>query len=201
VTTSSFSRIARDFHPAHRNARTLAEVAPVADSPDQLTLAEHRDRAGRTEVIGRRAGITLLSVLALAALLNTFGQRPATSSATVSAATLKVYGAERVRGGLYYEVRYHVQARAELKDATLVLDSGWLEGMTVNTIEPSPVSEASRDGKLVLELGHVPAGSKYLLFIQYQVNPTNVGHRRQKTWLYDGDTLLTSVTRSVTVFP
>jgi hypothetical protein len=187
--------------PAHRNAPELAEVATVAESPDHLTLVRHRDRAGRRETIARRVGLTLLSLFALAALLNLFGQRPATSSASVSAATLKIYGADRVRGGLYYETRYHVHARTELKDATLVLDSGWLEGMTVNTVEPSPVSEASRDGKLALELGHVPAGQEYLLFIQYQVNPTNIGHRRQKTWLYDGDTLLTSVTRTVTVFP
>jgi hypothetical protein len=35
----------------------------------------------------------------------------------------------------------------------LVLDSGWGEGVTINTIEPSPVGEASRDGKLVFDLG------------------------------------------------
>jgi hypothetical protein len=173
----------------------------VADVPEHLALARHRDRAGRRESMARRVLVTILSLFLLAGLVNVFGQRPSTSSASVGAAALKIYGPKRVRGGLYFETRYHVQARTELKDATLVLDSGWLEGMTVNTIEPSPLSEASRDGKLVLELGHVPAGEKYLLFIQYQVNPTNVGHRRQKTWLYDGDKLLTSVTRTVTVFP
>jgi hypothetical protein len=173
----------------------------VADAPDHLVLTRHRDRAGRRESYARRLIVTLLGLFLVAGLLNTFGQRPATSSASVGAATLKIYAPRRVRGGLYFEARYHVQARADLADAMLVLDSGWLEGMTVNTIEPSPVSEASRDGKLVLELGHIRAGAEYLLFIQYQVNPTNVGHRRQKTWLYDGDTLLTSVSRTITVFP
>jgi hypothetical protein len=88
-----------------------------------------------------------------------------------------------------------------LKKATLVLDPGWVEGITINTIEPSPVGEASRDGKLVLELGHIPAGKTYLLFVQEQVNPTNVGHRSQDVALYDGDTFLTSIDREVTVFP
>ena len=45
----------------------------------------------------------------------------------------------------------------ELKQATLVLSQGWLEGNTINTIEPSPVGEASRNGSLSLDLGHVPA--------------------------------------------
>ena len=68
----------------------------------------------------------------------------------------------------------------------LLLDPGWLEGITINTIEPSPIGEGSRDGKLVLELGHIPAGATYLLFIQAQVNPTNIGHRSQDVALYDG---------------
>ncbi len=173
----------------------------MADIPEFLVLAQHRDRAGRRECYARRAGIVLLTIFLLAALLNVFGQRPSTSSASISAAQLRVYAPARVRSGLYWEARFTIEARQELKNATLVLDSGWLEGMTVNTIEPSPVSEGSRDGKLVLELGHVPAGEKYLLYIQFQVNPTNVGHRRNTTWLYDGDTLLTKVSRTITVFP
>jgi hypothetical protein len=48
--------------------------------------------------------------------------------------------------------RVEVVSREELKEATLVLGSGWLEGMTVNTIEPSPLNEASRDGNLALDL-------------------------------------------------
>ena len=58
-----------------------------------------------------------------------------------------------------------------------MLNEKWIDGLTVNTIEPSPVNEASRDGKLALELGHLAAGAKYVLFIDYQVNPTTVGSR------------------------
>jgi hypothetical protein len=52
-----------------------------------------------------------------------FGQLPETSKAEVSAASLKVYAASRVRGGLYYEARFTVTARRDLKGATLVLDA------------------------------------------------------------------------------
>jgi hypothetical protein len=37
--------------------------------------------------------------------------------------------------------------------------------------------------------------------MQFQVNPTNVGRRSQDVGLYDGDTALVSVDRTVTIFP
>jgi hypothetical protein len=173
----------------------------MANPPSYLTLRRNRDQAGRVEVKVRRVIVGLVCVLLLAGLLNVFGQRPATSQAGTAAASLKVYAADRVRGGLIYEARFTITAHADVKEATLVLDSGWLEGITLNTIEPSPVGEASRDGKLVLTLGHVPKGTSYILYVQLQVNPTNVGRRSQDVALYDGDTFLTSVDRDVTVYP
>jgi hypothetical protein len=173
----------------------------MADTPAYLTLRRNRDRSGRQEAVIRRVLLGLLCLVLLAGLLNVFGQRPATSEAGTAAASLKVYAPDRVRGGLYYEARFTVTAHRDLKEATLVLDSGWLEGITINTVEPSPVGEASRDGKLVLTLGHIPAGTSYILFLQLQINATNVGHRPQDVALYDGDTFLTSVERTVTVFP
>jgi hypothetical protein len=173
----------------------------MADTPAFLTLRRNRDQAGRTEVWIRRSLLALVALVLLAGLLNVFGQRPETTEAASPAASLKVYAADHVRGGLYYEARFTVTARRDLKKATLVLDSGWAEGITINTIEPSPVGEASRDGKLVFELGHVPRGTSYIFFLQLQVNPTNVGRRSQDVALYDGDTFLTSVDRTVTVFP
>jgi hypothetical protein len=171
-------------------------------NPDFIVLRKHRDLTGRRdEVWVRRAVLALLAALPLVALFNVFGQRPATSEAATPAASLAVYAPTSVRGGLLYEARFHVQAKRELKDARLVLDPGWLEGTQVNTIEPSPVGEASSNGRLALDLGHVPAGQKYLLFMQFQVNPTNVGHRSRDVSLYDGERKLLTVHGAVTVFP
>lgn len=82
-----------------------------------------------------------------------------------------------------------------------MLDPGWAEGITINTVEPGPIGEASRDGKLAFELGRIPAGQKHVFFLQLQVNPTNVGHRPQDVRLYDGEELLVKIDRSITVFP
>lgn len=173
----------------------------MSDVPDQLTLKVNRDREGKRDVLFRRIALCSILVLLALGLLNVFGQHPATATADSPAAKLEVHAAERVRGGLYYQARFRVDALRELEKATLVLDSGWSEGTTINTVEPSPVSEASRDGRLVFELGRIPAGEKHVLYLQLQVNPTNVGHRSQNVRLFDGDELLATVERTVTVFP
>jgi hypothetical protein len=174
----------------------------VADIPDGIVLKRDRDLEGRRhEIWVRRGLLTALAVVPIIALLNVFGQRPLTSRTSTPAASLKVYAANHLRGGLLYEARFHITAHQEIKNATLVLDSDWAEGMTINTIEPSPVGEASRNGKLALELGHIPAGNSHILYMQFQVNPTNVGHRSQDVELDDGTTKLLAVHRSVTVFP
>ena len=91
--------------------------------------------------------------------------------------------------------------RALLGLVALVLDQDWLDGLTVNTIEPSPVNEASRDGSLALELGHLPAGARHVLYVEYQVNPTTVGRRTLKLELDDGETPVATLSRSLRIFP
>ena len=174
----------------------------MSAAPDGLTLKRHRDLAGREKRPWvRRIVVTLLALILLLALLNLFGQRPATTTASSPAARLAVYAPKRVRSGLYFEARFHVTATRELRDATLVLDPGWLEGMTLNTVEPSPLGESSRDGKLALRLGHIPAGADYLLFLQFQVNPTNVGRRSTDVDLYDGDRRILHLDRTIAIWP
>ena len=174
----------------------------MAQIPDTIVLKRDRDLAGRQNEIWVRRGLfALLCVVPVLALLNVFGQRPSGANAAAAAARLQVYAPARVRGGLLFEARFRVTAEREIKKAILVLDPGWLEGMTMNTIEPAPVGEASANGSLSLELGHIAQGQSYLLFVQFQVNPTNVGHRQQTVRLYDGTHKLLELHRTITVFP
>jgi hypothetical protein len=146
----------------------------------------------------------LLAVLGLVialGLLNVFGQRPSTSTAAAPSASLEVYSPDRLRGGLIFQSRFRIEAIRELREATLVLDPGWLEGITLNTVAPSPVGEASRDGRLAFELGHIRAGDEYLFFLHFQVNPTTVGRRSADIEIHDGDRLVLRVDRTVTVWP
>lgn len=175
----------------------------AADVPDSLTLARNRDLDGIWRVPWARrailAGVAAFSVLGL---LNVFGQRPATTVASAPAADLKLYAPDHLRGGLLFSARFHVHARHDLKKAVLILDPGWAEGMSINTIEPSPVGEASSDGRLTLQLGHIPKGGSYVLFMQFQVNPTNVAWRRSAdVTLADGSTPILRIHRHYTIYP
>jgi hypothetical protein len=175
----------------------------VTDIPDGIVLKRHRDLVGlRRHPWPRRAILGVIGVFAVLALLNVFGQRPSTATATSPDASLRLYAPDHLRGGLLFSARFHVQARRDLKDAVLVLDQGWAEGMAINTIEPSPVGEASRNGKLSLELGHVPAGSSYVLYMQFQANATNVAwHRPAGVTLLDGERKLLHIDRKVSIYP
>jgi hypothetical protein len=175
----------------------------MADVPGGIVLKRDRDLEGRRrEIWVRRAVLGLVVAVPVVALFNVFGQRPDTYKLVGPAASLKIYAPARLRGGLLFEARFHITARQDIKSANLVLGPGWAEGMSINTIEPSPVSEASNSGRLSFELGHIGAGKSYILFMQFQVNPTNVAFgRKQTVWLNDGKARLLTFSRDISIFP
>jgi len=165
-------------------------------------LHRNRDLAGRgSDPWARRAGLLILLAFVLAAALGVFGQGTKDSSATAPTATLDLKAPDRARGGDIFQARIEVRAGREIKQPSLVLDPGWAEEMAINTIEPSPTEEASDDGKLSFELGPIAAGKTFVLYMQFQVNPTNVGRRSQDVALFDGQTHLLTLSRDVTIYP
>lgn len=174
----------------------------VTQLPEGIAPERERDLAGRA--LGpwvRRALLCCIAVLPVLALLGVFGQTPSTSTAASPAATLSVTAPSRLRGGLVFQVRVKVLARQEIKQLQLDFDEGWWESMSVNSISPEPSSETSHDGQVVLSYGDLPAGKALVCWIYFQVNPTNVGKRREDVALEDGSQLLARVHRSLTIFP
>ena len=170
--------------------------------PDALSLEKARDLSGRdVEVWVRRIVLLVFAVVPVLALLNVFGQSATVATASAPAAKLTVRSPTHVRGGLLYEVRFTIEARQDIKNATLALGGGWANGLTINTIEPSPSQETSDNGDLSLQLGSIAAGKTFVLHMEYQVNPTTTGSRKQQVALLDGNTSLVSLTRHLTVYP
>src|SRR6185436_5360013 len=125
----------------------------------------------------RRAFLALLGVVVIVAVLNRFGQHPSRTAAVVPAATLRLSAPATVRGGIFFQSRLEVRANLAIEHPRIVLAAGWLEGMQVNSIEPAPVGEASRDGRVVLSYDALAPGDLLRIWFQFEVNPTNVGHR------------------------
>jgi hypothetical protein len=174
----------------------------AADLPDRLDAARNIELRGLGfNPIARRIALVVLGAVLVLGLLNTFGQRPSTNRYTSSEADLELYAPTALRGGLFYQARFTIEPHAKLAHAVLVLSPGWTESQTINTIEPGPAAETSRDGSLALTLGEIPAGQTYTLYLQVQVNPTNVGRRDADVVLYDGDARLLAIRRTVTVYP
>ncbi len=186
---------------AGRGGVACAETTGVA-VPEGLTLEQHRDRPARgSRQVVRWVLLGALTLILVLGLANVFGQHSLESTVESSAGSLVVDAPRTLRGGLFFQARLTVTGSEEIERATVVLDPGWLEDITLNTVEPAPVGEASRDGKIALELGHVPAGDEHLLFLHFQVNPTAVGRRSQDVDLYDGERLLGSIERDAFIWP
>jgi hypothetical protein len=88
-----------------------------------------------------------------------------------AAADLEVKAPSAVRSGLIYEVQFTVSAHTALEEPTLVLDSGWFDGFTINTMSPDTKDWTQRDG------------------------------RDQDVVLADGDTPILTLDHEATVFP
>ena len=174
----------------------------MADLPEHLDRGAHIDLHGRNvEPWFRRAAAALLLGVCCLGLANVFGQHTRSTTVHSPAASLTVESAGRVRGGLIYQAIFRVEAHRDLRNAVLALDPGWFDGLTINTVEPDSVTWSQEAGRNTMALGPIKAGDRFVLRLQYQVNPTVLGHRSQKVILSDGGISLLAMDRAQTVFP
>lgn len=139
--------------------------------------------------------------LAIAALVGVFGQRPTTDSVSGSEATLRVEGPSALRGGLLFQGRFEVAAAQTIRRPTLLLDEGWFDGITLNTVQPEPTETRSENAGIAFEFPPLEAGRTLTVYLEFQVNPTTVGRRSQDVALRDGDRPIEVLERTVTIFP
>lgn len=172
--------------------------------PDYIDLARHRDwEPGRFGKALPKLLLVLVAAVPVLALFNVFGQTPTTKKVANpnGVATLELTAPTKVRSGLLFQARFDIRAQKEIKDAVLVLDSGWGESMTFNSAEPSPSNQKSRDGSLAFDLGAIPAGKLWRQYLQFQANPVNAGSQSQGVTLYDGNVELLHMNRDIMVWP
>ena len=160
------------------------------------------DRAGQNRGLwARRVVIALFCVIAVLALADRFGQRATESQAASPAARMTLTAPDTVRGGLFFQSRVEIHALREIASPHIVLDHGWVEGMQVNSIEPAPASELSRDGRVVLAYDKLAPGDDLRIWLQFEVNPTNVGRRSYGIELDDAAARVVRLSPTITVLP
>ena len=169
--------------------------------PEFISLEAHRDHEHPVERYARWLFVTVVLGIAIAALFDVFGQGPSTKGVSAGAATLRVEAPGALRGGLLFQGLYEVDAARALRRPTLVLDEGWFDGITLNTVQPEPADVRSEDRGLALEFAPLAAGRTLTVYLEFQVNPTTVGRRSQDVELRDGDTSIATLDKNVTIFP
>jgi hypothetical protein len=179
-----------------RNPNAVEEL--VGD----LTVERHALLEGRNRHAWYRRGLlALVAVIPVLALLNVFGQSASDYTRSGAAGVLHVNAPARVRGGLMYQARFDVTTPTGIKEPQLVLGPGWWEQMTENSINPEPTASSTSNGRVTLSYGRLNAGQKLTVWIQFQVNPAQVGHREANVLLTDGDKPIAQLNRSITVLP
>jgi hypothetical protein len=172
------------------------------DVPAGLSRDRHISLAGRGAHSSVRRGLlAILGVVVILALLDTFGQHPSTSRASAGFATLEVQSPRTLRGGLIFQTRITVHAHATIAHPTLVLERGWFESMSVNSMVPNPVGQVAVDGAVRLTFPRLAAGRTSTFWVYFQVNPTNLGRRSEDVLLEGTPRQRLAIHRTVTVLP
>jgi hypothetical protein len=163
-------------------------------------LAEDR-RGHAAGLRARRVLLTGFAILSALALWGLFGQRASETTASAPAASLTLSAPHTVRGGLFFQSRLEIRTATAIGHPRVVLDKGWVEGMQVNSIEPAAQSESSRHGRIVLSYDPLKGGDVFDIWLQFEVDPTNVGHRSYGIELDDAEHRVVRIDRSITILP
>lgn len=180
---------------------TSSRVSEVSRPPDCISLEAHRDHNHPVERWIRWLFVATILALVVAALVGVFGQRPSTEDVRGDGATLEVQAPGALRGGLLFQGRFEVVAEQAVRRPTLVLDEGWFDGITLNTVQPEPVETRSEDRGVAFAFDGLRAGRTLTVYLEFQVNPTTVGRRAQDVELRDGARPIAALERTVTIFP
>lgn len=160
----------------------------------------HLGRRGWTVWV-RRAALVVIAAIPVLGLLNVFGQRSESTAADGARASLVVSSPARLRGGLLFTTEIVVTPHRDIDDGRIYLDRGWFRNMSLNGISPQPSNQGAQGRWQIWEFGSMKADQPFTVFISWQANPTNLGTQPETVQLYDGDTHITTVHRSRTVFP
>jgi hypothetical protein len=169
---------------------------------EHFDLTRMRDLRGRAHHPRIRGVLlALLAVPVLLALTGAIGQPTRTRTSAGAAASVRVEAPDVLRGGLLWRARIAVRATRSIGHPRIVLGAGFVEGMQLNTIEPSPASEASRGRRVVLSYAELKAGNELVVYLQLQVNPTTVGNQDTTVELDDETAPVARVAHTTTVLP
>ena len=134
-------------------------------------------------------------------LFNLFGQKVDVSSAESSGAQLEVSAPTKVRGGIFFQARFRIEAIEEIAECDARAPPGLARGHHVEHRGAVSRGRGEPGRAHRARVGRIPAGDEHRLYLHFQVNPTALGPRSQDVELYDGERLLLTLDRDAIVWP
>jgi len=172
--------------------------APTTD----FDLGRVRDLTGRAwHPWTRRLILLAMFAFVTAGLVGVFGQVSHTHTASTPDALVKVRAPSALRGGLYWPTEIRIEAHRRIAAPVIVLGSGFIRGMQLNTVEPAPASETSRGGRLAFAYPTLGPGDRLVVHLQLQVNPTTLGRQNLTVRVEGADIDPIRIPNTATVFP
>ena len=148
------------------------------------------------------ASVLALGLLLAAALAGAFGGQPhPTRTVTTSSARITLQLPERIRNGMFFEMRAQVETKRPFADLTLAVSSTYWRDLTINTMIPGPAEEKSENGLYRFSYGPIDANQTLTIKFDGQINPPLFGGTQGDLLLMDGDAVVATIPVKMRVLP
>ncbi|WAJ27773.1 hypothetical protein [Antarcticirhabdus aurantiaca] len=146
--------------------------------------------------------LVLLGALLALALLGPLGGTPEDPLlATSEAADLLVDTPRTLRNGMFFETRIVVEPKRDIGRLVLAISPELWRHQTQNTMVPAASEETFEGSDFRFDYGPVPAGQRFEVKLDLQINPDRLGGTRGRVAIFDGEAELASVPVEVKVLP
>ena len=168
------------------------------DGIDQQSVAGHSALALRFPWYP----LVILGVILAVALTGVLGGGDnRVSRARGEAGTLTVEAPDRLRNGVFFEMRFTGEAHRALARPTLAIEASYWRELSINTMVPAPAGESYEDGFFLFQYDPLEAGKRISLKVDGQVNPAMFGGTRGAIEWRDGDDVLAATPVRLIVLP
>ena len=106
-----------------------------------------------------------------------------------------------LRSGIFFEMEIAVQARRDIKEATIAVSPELWRNVTINTVLPQASKETFKGGLLHLGYGLLRAGESIEIRIDGQINPNLFLGNHGQIAFFNGNRKLLTIPVHFTVLP
>lgn len=108
---------------------------------------------------------------------------------------------ERIRNGMFFEMRAKVETKRAFSDLTIAISSTYWRDMTINSMIPGAAGEKSENGRYLFSYGPIAANQMLTIKIDGQINPPLFGGTKGEILLMDGDAVIATIPVKMRVLP